>query len=203
MITICFRSNTPSIHSCGRNATLFRHRAGRRLEKGIFVQSGRMYLSQSDPTLPGARTRDFPAAPRLPEILRSGRPAAQLRPCRRGARRHPARRRPPHPHARKASRRRALRAGPPERAPQPQGTGLLRGGPAHPAGHPRRPPRAMPTAGASGGARRVRRSGPEPPSTGFGNDRIRTLEKRESPGSAHGRARSSPAPACFKRADVR
>ena len=40
-----------------------------------------MYLSESRTTGPGARTRDFPAAPRLPEILRIRRPAAQLRPC--------------------------------------------------------------------------------------------------------------------------
>ena len=136
MITICFLLNTPSIHPCGRDTALSRHRAGRRLEKGIFVQSGRMYLSKPHPTRPGARTREFPAAPRLPALLRIRRPAEELRPCRRGARRHPARRRPPYPHAGKASRRRPLRAGPPERAPQPQGKGLLRGGPAHPSGHP-------------------------------------------------------------------
>ena len=132
MITICFLLHTPSIHPCGRHTGLSRHRAGRRVEKGIFVQSGRMYLSEPDPICPGARIRDFPAAPRLPEILRSGRTAAQLRPCRRGVGRHPAGRRPPHSHARKASRRRALRAGAPQHAPQPQGKGLLRGGPAHP-----------------------------------------------------------------------
>ena len=179
MITINFRLNTPSIHSCGCNTALFRHRAGRRLEKGIFVQSGRMYLSQSDPTLPGARTRDFPAAPRLPEILRSGRTAAQLRPCRRGARRHPARRRPPHPHAGEPSRRRAVRARAPERAPQPQGAGLLRGGPAHPAGHRgdhRTPCRRPALPGALGGFAAPSRTSRRPDSgtTGFGHWKSRS-----------------------------
>ena len=190
MIMICFLSNTPSIHPCGRSAALFRHRAGRRLEKGIFVQSRRMYLSQPDPTLPGARIRDFPAAPRLPEILRSGRTAAQLRPCRRGARRHPARRRPPHPHARKTSRRRAVRAGAPERAPQPQGAGLLRGGPAHPSGHPgdhRAPCRRPAVPGALGGfaapPRPPRR--PDSGTAGFGHWKSGSRRGVRTVGHAH------------------
>ena len=111
MIVFFFRWHIPSIHPCKRDTALYRHRPGRRLEKDIFVQLRRIYLSDSQPTVPGARIRDFPAAPRLPEILRGRRPAPQIRPCRRGARRHPARRRPPHPHAGGPSRRRAVRAG--------------------------------------------------------------------------------------------
>ena len=124
MIVFFFRWHIPSIHPCKRDTALYRHRPGRRLEKDIFVQLRIIYLSQPDPIVPGARIRDVPAAPRLPEILRGRRPAPQLRPCRRGARRHPARRRPPHPHAGEPSRRRALRAGAPKRAPQPQGPRL-------------------------------------------------------------------------------
>ena len=112
MIVFFFRLHIPLTHPrTDGTAPRRRHRDGRRFEKNIFVQVRRMYLSESQPTVPGARIRDFPAAPRLPALLRSRRPAPQLRPCRRRARRHPARRRPPHPHAGEPSRRRAVRAG--------------------------------------------------------------------------------------------
>ena len=47
-----------------------------------------MRRTQSDcgPTLPGARIHALPAAPRPPEILRIGRPAQALGPCRQGPR---------------------------------------------------------------------------------------------------------------------
>ena len=137
MIVFFFRWHIPSIHLFKRDTTLHPHRPGRLVEKGIFVQVRRIYLSEPDPTVPGARIRDVPAAPRLPAILRGRRPAPQLRPCRRGARRHPARRRPPHPHAGEPSRGRAVRAQAAQRPPQPQGPRLQRGGPAHPPRHPR------------------------------------------------------------------
>ena len=94
-----FRRNTASMHAHKGSTALRRGSAGRRLGKDIFVRQRTMYLSISNPTASCPRIRDIPAAPRLPALLRSRRPAPELRPHRRGTRRHPARRRPPHPHA--------------------------------------------------------------------------------------------------------
>ena len=106
--------------------------------------------------------RETPPATRLPSILRGRRATPELRPCRRGARRHPTRRRPPHPHAREPSPGRAARSPPSRRAPQPPGAGLLRGGPPHPPRHPRHhraPRRPQAPARALEPASRRRRGG--------------------------------------------
>ena len=82
MIVFFFRLHIPLTHPRTDGTAPRRHRDGRRLEKDIFVQVRIIYLSNSGPTVPGAPIRDFPAAPRLPALLRSRRPAPQLRPCR-------------------------------------------------------------------------------------------------------------------------
>ena len=89
MIVFFFRWHIPLTHPRTDGTALRRHRDGRRFEKDIFVQIRIIYLSNSDPTVPGAPIRDFPAAPRLPALLRSRRQAPQLRPCRQGARASP------------------------------------------------------------------------------------------------------------------
>ena len=149
MIAVFFRWTTPSIHPRRRDAARRRHCFGRRLEKDIFAKLRRIYLSKPDPTVPGARIRDFPAASRLPALLRSRRPAPELRAGGQGAGGDRRRRRPPHPHPGGPSRRRAVRAKAPRRVPQPPRSRLLRGDPAHPPRNPRdhpapRRPQALP-----------------------------------------------------------
>ncbi len=140
---------TPSMHDLKGEMALRRDSLGRSFEKVVFVQLRSICLSTSNPTVSCARIRDIPAASRLPALLRSRRPPPELRPCRQGARRHPARRRPPYPHAGEPSRRRAVRAKAPRRVPQPPRSRVLRRGPAHPPRHPRdhrapRRPQALP-----------------------------------------------------------
>ena len=105
-----------------------------------------------------------PAPARKPALLRGRRPSPELHPRRRGAWRHPGRRRPPRPHAGEASRGSALRAPPSRRAPQPPRPGLSEGGAAHPRRGPRRLRAPAPLAAARadrlgrGGRREVARA---------------------------------------------
>ena len=154
MITFCFLSNTPSIHPCGRNAALFRHRAGRRLEKGVFVQSGRMYLSKPHPTFPAPEPvnslppldclRFFESAARLRSFAHAGEELGVTPP----AVAHRIRMLERHLGADLFERgRRSVRLNRRGRAYYEEVRRILL--------DIGRPPRAMPTAGASGGAERV------------------------------------------------